>query len=160
MVNYLRLPMLCAISLLVGCGTTKKGPSPELTICCYDCEDTPHYRCCKSGGDYGHKDLVGQVFFGVDDVKLGDDDKYTLRAVAAELNGYPERGVLLVGYCDGKGKEAYNMTLSQKRIEAVAEFLQGEGVASGRLKGDARGAAESNHRGQAKFDRRVDVMFR
>ena len=154
------VPALCAALLLSGCGSTQPGPSPESTIYCCSCEDSAHYRCDKDGRAYGHKDLVGQVFFGVDDVKLGDDDKYTLRAVAAELNSYPERDVLLVGYCDGKGKEAYNLTLSQKRIEAVAEFLQSEGIAAARLKGDARGASETSSRNQAKFDRRVDVMFR
>ncbi|MDR2667953.1 MAG: OmpA family protein [Puniceicoccales bacterium] len=160
MVSYTRMSALCAVLLLSGCGSTQTGPSPELTVCGYGCEDTAHYRSSKDCHDYGRKDLVGQVFFGVDDVKLGDDDKYTLRAVIAELNSYPERGVLLVGYCDGKGKETYNMSLSQKRIEAVAEFLQSEGIAAGRLKGDARGAVESVARGQTKFDRRVDIMFR
>ncbi|MDR1436460.1 MAG: OmpA family protein [Puniceicoccales bacterium] len=161
MVKYVHSLAMVSLALaLAGCKTVSPGPSPEATLCSCDCEDTAHYRRQNGSFAYGSKDLVGQVFFAVDDVKLDDDDRRTIKAVAVELNNYPERGVLLVGYCDSKGKEAYNLNLSQKRIEVVAEFLQGEGVSAGRIKGEAKGAAESATHSPAKFDRRVDVMFR
>ncbi|MDR0340397.1 MAG: hypothetical protein LBH53_02440, partial [Puniceicoccales bacterium] len=86
---------------LAGCQTGSIGPSPEETIPCNECSDSPRFRsqCCY----YGRKDLVGRVYFDFDGAKMSDGDRQSLKSVAAELNAYPERGVLLMGFCDGKG---------------------------------------------------------
>jgi OOP family OmpA-OmpF porin len=120
-----------------------------------------HYRFHAPGGDYGHRDLLGQVFFAFDGATIGAEDKELLRGIAAELNAHPERTVTLIGYSDWQGQEKYNLRLSQKRADVVAEFLRSEGVAPDHIHTDARGAQDSPEglaKNQARFDRRVDIL--
>ncbi|PIR17547.1 MAG: hypothetical protein COV46_03805 [Deltaproteobacteria bacterium CG11_big_fil_rev_8_21_14_0_20_49_13] len=48
----------------------------------------------------------------------------------------------VAGYCDGIGGDAYNIRLSQKRAESVANYLIGKGVDRSRLV--AKGYGKSN----------------
>jgi OOP family OmpA-OmpF porin len=47
----------------------------------------------------------------------------------------------VVGHTDSSGAEAYNQKLSERRAQAVADYLQAKGIATGRL--TASGAGES-----------------
>ncbi|MDR2664215.1 MAG: OmpA family protein [Puniceicoccales bacterium] len=150
--------LLLGSIFLAGCQTVPIGPTPEETVCSEECGDSAHFR---SRCAYGRKGLVGRVHFDFDGAKVSEGDRQALKSVALELNNYPERGVLLAGFYDGKGKEDYNLSLCQKRIEAVAEILQSEGVVPSRMKGEPRNvAAEPQPGGQAKLSRRVDILFR
>jgi OmpA-OmpF porin, OOP family len=66
-----------------------------------------------------------------------------LDEMAAVLASNPQIGSVVVnGYTDRLGTNAYNMKLSQRRAEAVRSYLVGKGIASGRVK--AVGHGESN----------------
>jgi outer membrane protein OmpA-like peptidoglycan-associated protein len=57
-----------------------------------------------------------------------------LRNVAAVLQSHPEiNQVQVEGHTDDKGNDEKNLTLSQKRAEAVVEFLVEQGIAPERL---------------------------
>jgi OOP family OmpA-OmpF porin len=47
----------------------------------------------------------------------------------------------VVGHTDSTGSEAYNQRLSERRAQSVASYLEGKGIAVGRL--TATGAGES-----------------
>ena len=87
----------------------------------------------------------------------------------AELIGKTEGPVRLVGHTDGKGDDAYNQALSERRAAAVQAWLQAHGVADGRLQAQGRGASEpvapnqrpdgrDNPEGRAK-NRRVEAII-
>ncbi len=50
--------------------------------------------------------------------------------------------IKLLGYTDDKGDEAYNLSLSQRRADAVAVWLGARGIASERLLPEGRGEAD------------------
>lgn len=85
--------------------------------------------------------------------------EHELEEVARMIRERPESRVTLAGFADRRGDEGYNMTLSQKRVEAVKQFLLKHGVARSQITTEAFGesrpvAAEptpENH----FFDRRV-----
>jgi outer membrane protein OmpA-like peptidoglycan-associated protein len=48
----------------------------------------------------------------------------------------------IIGYSDNRGVENYNLKLSYKRAEAVAQYVMGRGIARDRLQIEGRGASE------------------
>lgn len=56
-----------------------------------------------------------------------------LDRVAVSLAAYPEIRVEVAGHTDSKGSRAYNVRLSQKRAEAVRDYLVGKGIAADRM---------------------------
>jgi outer membrane protein OmpA-like peptidoglycan-associated protein len=83
-----------------------------------------------------------------------------LGALAAAL---PDATVRIVGYADPRGSEHYNMELSRRRAQAVAEVLAMSGIDPQRLIVEARGKAEAESApGDADgnaLDRRVSVRI-
>ncbi|MBV9912755.1 MAG: OmpA family protein [Sinobacteraceae bacterium] len=83
-----------------------------------------------------------------------------LGALAAAL---PDASVRIVGYADPRGSTHYNMELSRRRAQAVAEVLAMSGIDPQRLIVEARGSAEAESSpGDADgnaLDRRVSVRI-
>lgn len=66
-----------------------------------------------------------------------------LDAVAQTLKDYPQiKKIQIEGHTDSKGNEVYNLTLSQKRAEAVRQYLINKGVAPERLRAMGFGSSE------------------
>ncbi len=65
------------------------------------------------------------------------------------------------GYTDGKGGDEFNLDLSSRRAGAVVEYLQSQGVPSGKL--EAKGYGKQNMRSADPMDpsnRRVETRIR
>ena len=91
-------------------------------------------------------DLAERIQFEYDTANLTPDARAALREVAAFLQAHTE--LLLVridGYASAEGAADYNLALSQRRAQAVVDFLVGQGVAAGRL--TARGLGEVGQEG-------------
>jgi len=101
--------------------------------------------------------------FGTDDSKLNQNDVEKIKEVSDILKG--KSGILtLTGYTDNVGSEAYNMTLSEKRAEAVKSefetYLSGEDieiVAEGM--GESSPIADNSTEDGRAENRRVEVKF-
>jgi hypothetical protein len=64
-----------------------------------------------------------KVLFDFNKAVLKPAARSQLAAVLQALKEQPSLRVLLVGHTDGIGSDAYNMKLSQRRAEAVADYL-------------------------------------
>jgi outer membrane protein OmpA-like peptidoglycan-associated protein len=114
--------------------------------------------------------LPGDVLFDFDKYAIRRDARPTLARLAELIRQMPEGRVLIEGHTDAKGSEAYNLKLSERRAEAVAEWLGvQEGIDTTRLDrrglGEARPAAP-NTRADGRDDpegrqrnRRVEVIL-
>ena len=95
------------------------------------------------------RDTARGLVVNMSDV-LFDSGKYTLKPVAREklakvagvLMAYPGLTVEVDGYTDNVGGEALNQTLSEKRADAVHDYLLQQGVSPGSL--TSRGFGEGN----------------
>jgi outer membrane protein OmpA-like peptidoglycan-associated protein len=88
--------------------------------------------------------VIGVVNFDFDKADLSSDARRILDDVATSL-ARPEAAnlnLIVTGNTDAIGGESYNNQLSERRARAVAEYLQGKGVAAGRLQ--QRAAGETN----------------
>src|SRR5262245_22680883 len=65
-----------------------------------------------------------------------------LDQTAGALEKCPDVKVRLNAYTDSNGSDAYNQKLSDRRANAVREYLEAQGVAPGRI--EAHGLGESN----------------
>jgi len=67
---------------------------------------------------------AGNILFGVDKYDLSPAAQEELDGVGKFLVGQPEAFVALFGFTDDTGKPEYNMELSRRRAEAVADYLE------------------------------------
>lgn len=108
--------------------------------------------------------LPQDLLFATDSTFLRPDLQSDLRAVAKNLNDYPNSNVVIVGHTDGIGDANYNQNLSEGRAQAVSNVLRGANVSSSRLRTSGLGetqpiASNDSANGRAQ-NRRVEIIIR
>jgi outer membrane protein OmpA-like peptidoglycan-associated protein len=86
-------------------------------------------------------DLPSDVLFPYDSAKLAAGADVALSRTARIIAEGGPGPITITGYTDGKGEADYNLKLSQKRAEAVADWLTGHGVDVKRITTRGRGKA-------------------
>lgn len=85
------------------------------------------------GGSSAHETL-SNLFFDYGRYDLADKSLTELNRLAAFLQANPTVNVEISGHTDDKGDAAANLTLSQKRAQAVVAYLTKAGIQPGRIK--------------------------
>jgi outer membrane protein OmpA-like peptidoglycan-associated protein len=102
------------------------------------------------------------VNFDHDKATLREDAHPILDKAAEGLKEWGDVKVEVDGYTDSRGKDKYNLKLSQRRAEAVRNYLISKGVAADRL--TAKGFGETkpvadNKTAEGRFkNRRVELV--
>ena len=81
----------------------------------------------------GQTIILHNVNFEFDKDTLTPEAKVVLRDVAKGLVSQSDLKVEIGGHTDGKGSNAYNMGLSNRRAASARKFLVSEGVPTGQL---------------------------
>ena len=107
--------------------------------------------------------LPQDILFATDSTTVRADLQSDLRALAGNLNEYPNTTVQVIGHTDSDGSAAYNQDLSQRRAQAVSSVLIGNGVAPSRIQAFGRGedqpvATNLTAEGKAQ-NRRVEIVI-
>jgi OmpA-OmpF porin, OOP family len=106
---------------------------------------------------------LGDVLFetGRADLKLGA--QRNLETLASFLKDNPHRDVLVEGYTDNRGSQPYNLELSQRRAEAVRDFLVRNGIGPQRIIARGYGknypVAPNNNEAGRQQNRRVEIVI-
>jgi outer membrane protein OmpA-like peptidoglycan-associated protein len=79
-------------------------------------------------------DVVIRTHFAFDSAELTAEDKATLDKAAARLRELNFVEGTATGHTDNVGGADYNMKLSERRAQAVVDYLAAQGVAPGRIK--------------------------
>lgn len=88
-------------------------------------------------------ELASDVLFAFDSAELAPDAETALRRTAELAAGAARGQITVTGHTDSMGGDAYNLDLSKRRAEAVAQWLATSGkVPSVRLKSEGRGESE------------------
>lgn len=105
---------------------------------------------------------LGDVLFGVDQTHLTPDGTRTVQKLASILEQHPERSVLIEGFTDSTGTNAYNQGLSERRATTVRNALQDMGVARDRVSmrgyGEAFPVAANDTKQNRQLNRRVEIV--
>lgn len=87
--------------------------------------------------------LQTDAYFDFDKAILKPEGKAKLDEFVTQMNEHPEVELLLVtGHTDRIGTASYNMKLSQRRADAVKQYLVEKGVQSDRIETAAKGESE------------------
>jgi outer membrane protein OmpA-like peptidoglycan-associated protein len=85
-----------------------------------------------------------------------------LNEVAKVLKDYPNITICVEGHTDSRGSERYNLKLSQRRAEAVREYLMAQGISPQRLTakgyGESRPIASNRTKVGRAANRRVEFV--
>ncbi|TDR73548.1 OmpA family protein [Paludibacterium purpuratum] len=87
--------------------------------------------------------LSAKVLFAFDKAVLRPEAKDVLDPLVAKLKGADLKGVAVNGYTDFLGSEKYNLTLSQKRADAVKDYFVAGGVPSDKVVAVGQGPANA-----------------
>jgi outer membrane protein OmpA-like peptidoglycan-associated protein len=106
---------------------------------------------------------LGDVLFDVNQATLTPGAMNNLSTLVTFLKEHPDRHVTIEGYTDSAGSEAYNLELSQRRAEAVRNFLLQSGIEASRLTatgyGEASPIAPNTTAAGRLQNRRVEVVI-
>ena len=107
------------------------------------CPDTPPgvavdaFGCTRTGSI-----TLEGVNFELNSARLTPSSREVLDAVAADLKKYPRLRIELQGHTDSTGSDSYNLDLSQRRAEAVRDYLIEQGVSPQQLTAKGYGETE------------------
>ncbi len=102
------------------------------------------------------------MHFDFNKYNIRPGDAAVLDEAATALKSNPDITIQVNGYCDAIGSERYNLKLSQRRAESVANYLEQQGIASSRLIPQGFGktnfvASNATPEGRAQ-NRRVELV--
>jgi len=103
------------------------------------------------------------VTFAVDSTAISPQMREVLDDVAASMIQYPSSLIDVMGYTDSTGSEQYNLDLSKRRAESVANFLVSRGVARSRIEtigsGENYPIADNTTEAGRSQNRRVEIRI-
>jgi len=105
---------------------------------------------------------LGDVLFAPDESELTATTMHKLSPLVTLLRDQPQRTIHIEGYADSSGPETYNLTLSQRRADAVQEFLVARGISPRRITargyGEAISVASNTNLARRQENRRAEVV--
>lgn len=103
------------------------------------------------------------ITFAYNDAAVQPQFQPTLNDVAAVLAQYPKTYIDVYGHTDSDGTDAYNQSLSERRAQAVGDYLTSHGVQSARIATRGFGETQpiaSNATAEGKAsNRRVEIKI-
>ncbi|MEO7048157.1 MAG: OmpA family protein [Ferruginibacter sp.] len=103
------------------------------------------------------------VYFATNKFDISSNSKLALDKMVQIFAEYPETNILVEGHTDDVGTDAYNMTLSEKRANAVGDYLKAAGVASSRFTikwyGETQPKVENTSAENRALNRRVQFAI-
>lgn len=107
--------------------------------------------------------MPSHVTFATDSAQISPAFQDTLNQVAATITEYADTRVQVAGHTDSTGSTDYNQRLSERRAQAVANYLTGRGVASARIStvgyGETQPVASNDTPDGCQQNRRVEIVL-
>lgn len=107
--------------------------------------------------------LGAEVLFETDKSTLRSEHFATLNSIVDYLILHPRRSAKISGHTDNTGSEGYNLTLSKRRADVVAEYLVKNGVDINRVQtfglGSAKPLVANTTNDGRKKNRRVELLI-
>ncbi|MCX5908679.1 MAG: OmpA family protein [Deltaproteobacteria bacterium] len=103
------------------------------------------------------------ILFQTNQAALQTQARENIKKIAEVLKNYPDTDILVTGHTDSDGAEEYNQKLSERRAQAVADYLKNMGVSDARLKivgyGETQPVADNSTSAGKQANRRVEVAI-
>jgi outer membrane protein OmpA-like peptidoglycan-associated protein len=103
------------------------------------------------------------VYFATNKYDITPNSKLALDKLIKIFSEYAETNLLIEGHTDDVGTDAYNLSLSERRAEAVSNYLRNSGIASARLitkwYGESQPVADNTTAANRALNRRVEFVI-
>jgi len=146
-------------------GSCKAGACTPAKKCqkddeCADDEDCINGVCRKAtaGASGDVTCTLSTVYFAFDDSTVQASERDRLTGNVACIEKTKGKNVYLIGHTDTSGTEEYNIALSERRAQAVADYMARFGSDLARLQVVPKGETEPTGLGDDK-DRRVEFQW-
>lgn len=96
----------------------------------------------KEGDDLFKVLKMEPIYFDYDDAEIRLDAAQELAKVVAVLKEYPLMSVDVRSHTDSRGKDSYNLKLSDKRAKATTQWIIDQGIDSSRVNGRGYGETQ------------------
>lgn len=133
---FKRLVMaIMAVAFVVSCSSKKKEGEVDPSNVAGDGSDitTAPIEFDPRGAEGGGIPGLNVVNFPYDSSTLTGEAKATLAANAEWIKTNANTSIQVEGHCDAKGSNEYNLSLGERRANAVKSYLQGLGIDGSRL---------------------------
>ncbi|HUS31078.1 MAG TPA: OmpA family protein [Kofleriaceae bacterium] len=142
-------------------GACQRGKKCTKDEECADDEDCINGYCVRAGAgsnvDAGC--TLNTVYFAFDDSTIQASERDRLDKNNACMSTNKDKAVLVIGHTDTSGTEEYNIALSERRAQQVADYLARLGSDPAKLQVVPKGETEPTGNGDDK-DRRVEFKWR
>jgi len=103
------------------------------------------------------------LLFKINSSVLNDSAVAKITNLAKVLKDYPDTDILIEGHTDDTGKDAFNLSLSEKRANSVADVLKNLAVSPTRLQikwyGETQPKYPNDSEANRKLNRRVELAI-
>lgn len=108
-------------------------------------------------------DETSGVYFATEKYNIEGQSREALLDLANIFKEYPDTNILVEGHTDSSGSDAYNLTLSKNRAQAVTNFLKSQGISADRIETKWYGESQPKYdnstvEGRSK-NRRVELAI-
>ena len=112
-------------------------------------------------GDQIQLIMPSNITFNTDEYLIKNEFYATLDSVGKVLFKYKDTQLDVIGHTDSTGNDSYNMTLSQRRANSVASYLENNGIPANRLAtlgmGETQPIADNSTASGRAQNRRVEL---
>jgi outer membrane protein OmpA-like peptidoglycan-associated protein len=91
------------------------------------------------GDDLAKLLQLSTIYFDFDKYNIRSDSEVEVEKVIAAMEKYPSLKIKVNSHTDSRGKDSYNLWLSQKRAESTVNYMMERGIAAERLQGEGFG---------------------
>lgn len=103
------------------------------------------------------------MLFAQDSDELTPASRDNLRRLTTSLEKYPNTRIMIVGHTDTQGGTDHNLSLSERRAQAIASLLEQIGVNRARMtvlgRGDAEPIATNDTDAGRQWNRRIEIAI-
>ena len=108
--------------------------------------------------------IQADALFDFDKSVLRPDGKKSIDDALAKIQGTDVEMVIATGHTDSIGTEQYNQRLSERRAQAVKDYLVSKGIPASKIttigKGESQPVATNKTKEGRQKNRRVDIEFK
>ena len=91
------------------------------------------------GDDLAKLLQLSTIYFDLNKYQIRPDAEIEIQKVIAAMDKYPSLKLKVNSHTDSRGKDSYNLWLSQKRAESTVAYMISKGIAENRLQGEGYG---------------------
>jgi peptidoglycan-associated lipoprotein len=159
--SHLAVTALAATTLALGCASSGGDDAvAPVSNSDFGANDNPPADMLPEEGVRG---LLETAYFDFDSAAIRSDMRPVLQGNVSKIGANSSwKLVVVVGHCDERGSEEYNLALGERRANTVKQYLVDSGVSGGKVDtvsfGEAKAAVQGHDESAWKWNRRAEFV--